>query len=416
MKKILLTLATASLLTFGMQAQKSNVNHAKTKALSIENPDFNEAKSLIGSALINEETKDQAKTLWTAGLVYEKSSINNYKLKTVVAEEQAGKDMVKAYDYYMQAYKLDQEPNKKGKIKPKYTSKIKKSMILMYKQNYLVNYAVVLNNSRNYKSAFSIFEKHLSIPDLEFVKESKDAIEKDTTYTTITYYAAACAWSAEMPDKALELFKSIKDKGYEENRVYQSIYQIEINANDSAASLNTLKEGVQKFPNEFFFLGNLINYYVQTNQTDVASKYLDEAIVKNPDNAQLYNVKGSMYEVENELDSALMYFEKSLAMADSVAEYHMSVGRIYYNEGVEADKHLYEQNLKGDEFKAAKKAVDDLFLKSLPYFEDAVKLDSTNITNISTLRSVYYRFSYNRPDSEQYKAKYDELTKLKNSL
>ena len=67
MRKTLL-MAALVLISAGCMAQKANVNKAKSLILS-ETPDYDQARQLIGAALANEETKNQANTWYVAGLI-----------------------------------------------------------------------------------------------------------------------------------------------------------------------------------------------------------------------------------------------------------------------------------------------------------------------------------------------------------
>ena len=74
MKRILLLMSCALLLSTAAFAQKANVSKAKNKAFATENPDYNGAKVFIEEALVNEQTKGLANTCFVAGEVYEKSA------------------------------------------------------------------------------------------------------------------------------------------------------------------------------------------------------------------------------------------------------------------------------------------------------------------------------------------------------
>ena len=74
----------------------------------------------------------------------------------------------------------------------------------------------------------------------------------------------------------------------------------------------TLEEGLKKVPGEQFFLLNLINIYIYTNRLDQATNYLKTAIAQAPDNAQLYNVMGIVYEQTKDEASAEQNFAKAI--------------------------------------------------------------------------------------------------------
>ena len=128
-------------------AQKANVSKAKNKAFPVEGtPDYQGAKGDIDAALVNDETKDLANTWYVAGLVYEKAADAEFILTQTGSGNtiQMGEDALKAYKYYLKANELDQLPDEKGKVKPKFTKKIAASMLNIYNKYILVNYLLLL--------------------------------------------------------------------------------------------------------------------------------------------------------------------------------------------------------------------------------------------------------------------------------
>ena len=125
MKRVLLLMTCALMISAAGFAQKSNVNKAKNKAYASENPDYAGAKVLIEEALLNDETKGLANTWFVAGEVYEKSATNG----------KVEKDAMNAYDYFLKAFELDKLPDAKGNVKPKFTKKGADNMYKLYYSN-----------------------------------------------------------------------------------------------------------------------------------------------------------------------------------------------------------------------------------------------------------------------------------------
>ena len=126
MKRVLLTVAlcVAASVSF---AQKKAVNEAQSIAKG-STPDFSEARTLIKGALENPETKDDAKTWYVAGFI-EDQQFSNERTKQVLGQQPDEPVMYEALGsilpYFEKAYELDQLPNEKGKVKPKFTKDIK---------------------------------------------------------------------------------------------------------------------------------------------------------------------------------------------------------------------------------------------------------------------------------------------------
>lgn len=409
MKRLFLLFAISMFVFTTGVAQKSNVNKARNKALSVETPDFKGAKEAIKEALTNEETKNLANTYYVAGLVYEKSAENEFvKVQTRAAgasEIAMGEDAIKAYNYYIKASELDQLPNNKGKIKPKYTKKISASMLNMFHKMMFVNYAVKQHEAEEWQAAIDGFNMHTDILDVPCVAASKDVPAKDSSYYQIKYYAGMCAFNGEMKDQAIEIYTSLKDKGYNENGVYQTLCQIYQDQKDTVNFVATLLEGVDKFPTEFYFLGNLINHYVYSNQADKATEFLDKAIINDPNNPQLYNVKGSMLELQDDFDGAMSNFDKALELNPNSADAWSNKGRLIYNKAFKNEGAANTlKDFKQADIEIAK--ANEIYKESIKYFEKALELNPQDIDTMKTLRGLYYRFS---DDDTSYQTKYTEI-------
>jgi tetratricopeptide (TPR) repeat protein len=161
MKKLFLVMAFALAVVATGFAQKANVSKAKNKALAVEAPDFQGAKDAIEEALVNDETKGLANTWYVAGLVYEKSADAEFILTQTGSGDaiKMGEDALKAYTYYLKANELDQLPDEKGKVKPKFTKKIAASMLNIYNKYILVNYGVEKYSAQEWVAALNAFEK-----------------------------------------------------------------------------------------------------------------------------------------------------------------------------------------------------------------------------------------------------------------
>ena len=380
MKRILLLMALAVGLSTVGYAQKANVNKAKNKALTTENPDISGAKNLIEDALMDDETKNLANTWFVAGLVYERS-----------VELGTEADVAKAFEYYLKAYELDQMPNAKGKVAPKFDKKIANSIGKFYRNNILFNYAITLHNRQDYRDAVRVYDMLASVPDLPFMANEKAPIVKDEVFYQSRYYAALAEYLDGNIPRSAEIYEEIKDQGYEENRIYQYLYDIYKNANDTTNYVRILETGMQRFPDDFFYLGNLINYFVFSGQKDKGLLYLEEAIAREPNNAQYYYVKGTIKEEEGNAIEAAQMFEKAIELNKEAADYWIARGRLYYNHAIQ----LESESLSTLDNKFA----DDIMLNakydfkhSLTYFENGAELTHQAYYNLTTLLSLFYPF------------------------
>lgn len=390
---------------FTGSAQKKNVSAAKNKALNVESPDFEGAKTAIQAALEDSTTKDLAETWYVAGLVYQKIIDNDiYKSVTGGTADPIlqGDCAIKSVDYYCVAYDKDLQPNAKGKVKPKYTKQIRKAVETYYNQMILVNYGITAYNKQDFETAIKAFNVHTSIPDLAMFADEKPFV-KDSTYYQIRYYTALAGERSGNSDLTLQIFEEIKDKGYQEAYINQHICDLYKERKDTVNYLRALEEGYERFPNDIFFLGNMINFYIFNDQVEKGMAYLDKAIELDPNNAQLYNVRGSVMETLNHLHEAEAAYDKSLELDPNNFKSLNDKARMVYTRA----QQIEEKSVMARDMKLAdnlKYHAMEIYKESLPYFEKAAELNPTDIDNLRLLRSVYYKLSNtDKSYSEKYK-------------
>jgi len=394
MKKIILSLFLVISFTLSF-AQKANVSKAKNKAL-MENPDFAGAREAIKLALNDSTTKNLAETWYVAGLIGNKENEILYQkalLKQPFDTLVKGKALLESYDYFLQALKLDQLPDAKGKVKPRYSKDIKPLLKDYYSvQQNLIAYGAFQFEKKSFEGAVKTFDAFLEIPKLPIMNNE---IKMDSTYNMIAYYSAAAASNAKMHDKAIGLYESLKDKKYETKSVYQSLYEEYVAKKDTANFVSTLKEGLGKFPTDAWFLQNLINYYIYSGKVKEALSYLDKAIEKEPNLAQYRYVKGNLEESIGNYEDARAAFDKAIELDPTQAESYAGIGRIYYNKAVkilEASSKIKDMKLYNEETKKA----EDLFKQSLPFFKKASEVNPKEVEYKKTLKTLYYRMQMNK--------------------
>lgn len=397
MKKIILSmiLVVATTSTF---AQKSNVSKAKNKAL-MEVPDFAGARTDIKPALTDPTTKDLASTWHVAGMIGYKESLS--PLST--SNEVKGKAIMESYPYFLKAYELDGLPDAKGKIKPKFQKDIKVKIKEYFTNNILVSYGAGLYEKKKYDETINVFETYLGIPKLPMMNNE---LKLDSNYFTIKYYTAIAATNAsndsatyknhlDYQKKAIALYEDLRDDGYEELTVHQLLCEEYQKSKDTVKYVSTLKAGFEKFPQEGWFLQNLINYYIYANKSKEALTYLDNAISREPKMAQYHYVKGNLDESLGNLDAARADFDKALELDANMADAHAGIGRLFYNKAVkmsEAANDIKDNKL----YNAAKKKADAVFAESIPYFKKASELKPDEMEYKRTLKTLYYRLKMDK--------------------
>lgn len=392
MKKLVFTLGLClvAVVSFG---QKKAVADALKLAKDAK-PNFSDARSTIKGALENAETKNDAKTWFTAGQI-ESLQFDAENMKQMLGQQPDEATMYGAlnevYPYFMKAYELDKLPDAKGKVKPKFTKDIK--AILKANMPYYINGGAYFFEQRDYKKAYEFFDQYVVISDSPMMKEGEKADDQsvvDSNYYYANYYAAIASSQIDDHTAAIAAMKRASQIDFKQNEVLQLLADEYNKAEDSVNFEKTLNEGLALFPKESYYILNLINIYINSNQNEKAVEYINTAIQSDPSNAQLYDVAGRVYESSlKDVVKAEEFFKKAVELESENAEFQSNLGRIYFNQGV---SQLDEANNIADvkKYNEEKEKAKDLFRKALPFFEKAYQLDSNANDNKMALRSIYY--------------------------
>lgn len=407
MKKTIF-LMTVVLMATGCFAQKGNVSKAKSKAMNTETPDFDGARELIKAALEDESTKDLADTWYVAGLIGYKENeyYNTQALFGPVDDEKKGAAIIESIGYWQKADELAQIPNEKGKIDAKTRKNIQTKLMDYYNSQDLIKYGIWLNEKKEFDRAYEAFRLHLGIQDLPNMQDEKlqAKMPKDTIYQQYKFYEGLFATQAGMHPEAIAVFEEMKDGDYEAISVNQFLYQEYVEQKDTANFVRVLNDAVERFPAEPWFLQNLINYYIFSGQEQEAIDYLQKAIEREPNVAQYHHIKGNLDENAGNYEAALADFDAALAIDPTLADAMAGKGRVYYNQAVKMNEAAaYIQDNR--EYQKALKEMDEMFARSLPFFEEAHKMAPDNRDYMIILKQLYYRLHMDA----QYNAINDEL-------
>ncbi len=392
MKRVLLLSFALCVAATGAFAQKKAVSQAQSIAKGT-NADFAEARTLIKGALENAETKDDPKTWYVAGFV-EDQQFSAERMKEMLGQQPNQPTMYQALlailPYMEKAYELDQLPDAKGKVKPKYVKDIKG--ILSANHIYYINSGAFYFEEKDYRKAYDSFNQYLQISNHPMFAGEQVAA-RDSNYMTVQYYAAIASTQLGEPQTAIATINAAKDGGFKENDLYQYLYYEYEQLSDSVNMEKVLIDGMNKFPEEDYYMLKLINTYIYSNRNQEAITLLNKAIGEDPNNAQLYDVLGSVYETGlKDNEKAESYYKKALELDPSYVTSLSNLGRVYYNQAVtvQGDANLISDNKLYQEEVTKAKA---LFEKARPYFEQAHQTNPEQTEFIIALRGIYYNLN-----------------------
>ena len=402
-------LAAFVLISAGCFAQKANVNKARSLA-DAETPDYAGARAAIAEALQNDETKDQANTWYVAGFIGYKE-FDNGNIKRQIGQNvdinSWGAAVYESLDYWTKAYDMAMVPTYDKKGRAKYDTRTPKSILpkvveyFQFQPLIVAGFTAYENN--NPSLAYDMFIAHCNIPEMKMMQDNPEEAAKllrDSSFYTCLYYAGRFAYEAERYDEAVATLKRMNSEHANANALRKEIiyaneyiYQIYMEQKDTVAAVDFIKGCIDLFPEEPWFMQNLINLYINSGQEEKAIEYLDIAIAREPNVGQYYNSKGSILARVGRFDESFKAFEQAIAIEPNNALFLETLGFAYVDLGNKLNDDAAYYDAK--EYAKAKVEIDKAFQNALPYFEKAYELEPDNYDYKRSLRSLYYRLGMN---------------------
>ena len=402
-------LAALVLISAGCFAQKANVSKARGLA-DAETPDYAAARAAIAEALQNDETKDLANTYYVAGYIgYKEFEANNLnrQLGRNIDVDAWGNAVYESVEYWYKAYELAIIPTYDKKGKAKYDTRTPKNILPKLQEYFLYQPLIIAGfnayEAQNYSLAYDMFIAHCNMPEAKIFQDNPEEaanLLRDSSYYTCLYYAGRFAYEAQRYEEAIATLDRMNSEHANANALRKEIiyaneyiYQIYIEQGDTVKAIESIKKSIDLFPEEPWFMQNLINLYISAGQEDKAIEYLDIAINREPNVGQYYNSKGSILARIGRFDESFAAFEQAIAIEPNNALFLETLGFAYVDLGNKLnDDAAYLDNKA---YAKAKVEIDAAFQKALPYFEKAYELEPDNYDFKRSLRSLYYRLGMN---------------------
>ncbi len=358
------------------------------------------AIAAIKAAIENPETANSAETYATAGKIYADLMNEQYAKKAIKQPYDAAKyaeGLLGMYANYVKCYILDNKPNEKGKIKPKF-SKGYPDELWNYRGE-LINMGIEGFNKQDYKGALSMFSTYVDT----FTSPVFANDEKAKNDTLITYNAALATLAADLAKDYNAVLKyadlGLKDKNKE--NVKKSL----LCKMDAAQHLNkteeytaALQEGIRQFPEEQTFVGQLFQDYVNKKDSVNAQKLVDDQIAAHPQSFYPYFLKGYLLMSQKKYDDAVTSLNKAKELNPKYTDIYRNIAQSYLS--------------KAQDYSTSKDFNQSKYLTILKGAMDALEawkgLEPDKVKAWGpTLNQIYYVLTNSRIPG--YKEKYVEL-------
>ena len=335
MKRTLFYVGIALMSSASVFAQKSNVSKA-SNMLYQEPVEYDKAIECIELAKMDSTTAKDAKTWYVAGRIgysMVNTEVNKMYLQQQPDNEAMYKGLDMMYINYIQADKYDGVLDKKGNIKYKERKKIKSDFTERLEQYFSVGGAMF--NLHDFEKSFTMFDEYLKITQLDMFAGDKKHVVADTTFQLVQYYAAIAASRSEKHDIAIEYAKNVAEANCKESaNAYQLLAGEFLAMADTANYLITLQTACATYPENPYFVGTIVNFYVADAQPDKAIEYIDAEIARNPTNIEYMNVKASLLAMQlSRFEEARQVLEQALAIDANNLNSLYEMGRAWAFEG-----------------------------------------------------------------------------------
>jgi Tfp pilus assembly protein PilF len=393
MKKVIL-LITLTVMTLGSYAQTMKVQSAFADFTADR---FGKAKQNIDEACQNEQTKNEAKTWFYAGLIYVKlldiatSTEEDGKTRNARDEKLFKKQKIndpidtlaeRAKNSLVNALKLE-----KATGTHEYTESTAKNLDFI--SQYYINKCVTFYNAQNFSEAIKIGEEIVNMGNL-----SKTALAAVFT-SKAKFIMANAYYYNKNNEKANELYRDLIKLKTTESDAYIKIYAANLGANDTTKAINTLKAGIKNIPDtmtgNFLVKSVLAGLYLRMGNNEEGNKLVDELTAKTGNNPNKLNTLAGELSGAGADEKAIELYNRSLQFEANQIGANYGLGLIHYNRAADfvsaGNKAVEAMNYdEANKFDAQAK---EEFNTAIPYFQNVLKIDSKNFYTLQALITIY---------------------------
>ncbi|REJ80393.1 MAG: hypothetical protein DWQ44_07380 [Bacteroidetes bacterium] len=321
MKKIVFSLILSAI--FGsVSAQKAKVQTAYNYWKE-PYQQFDKAKEAIDEASQHEQSRDMAKTWYYKGVIY--SSLYQHEKYGSLCDN----CLLIAFQSFEKAMDLDPKNEWAKEIQG-------------FRMPFLVNKIFSLGvdqfKNQNFNEALNTFE------------QVQKMTPGDTSAILNSAYSAERSGESQ---KAIDYYSKLIDMKYEDEKIYSALANIYRGQAKNDKALEVISSGKKAFPGSLNLMLTEINILLSTGKDVEATKALDDAIAKDPENPSLYLALGSTYDnlanprnsegkdlpkptnAAEYLRKAEESYKRGLTINPDHYEINYNLGALYFNQAAE---------------------------------------------------------------------------------
>lgn len=377
MKKLAI-LAVASVFSLSAFAQDVFKQISKIK-------DYNEAYNLLKSNLSSMSAEQKAKCynvlvdLAYDKVVKEQATITSNQMAEQFKTKVEPYDTVGLYDAVLQALEngvacdeFDNQPNEKGKVKPKYH---KSNGDRLYAIRFHLINAGIYYQGTNEALAYKNLATYVDSSEYPLFNEQNKS--SDTSLTQMAYYAARFAYFAKEYDKA-EKYADIamKDTTVSDDalQLKLAVMQNQLKSHEDTINyVNKLKDIYANDENNDMIFSTICSMLISQNDQDGLNSFIQSKLAKDPNNFTALAMSGQAAMNNHKWDDAIGFLEKAEKIQPENVAVLASIGNCYMYKAQDAAERA---SAKGNRISPdAEKVIIDVYQTAINYLEKARDLD-----------------------------------------
>ena len=379
MKKVLFTVALLAG-AFAASAQVSVVKEAKAMK-----KDPAAAAKVLEAALTNPETANDPNTWQLAGdlqkAIYDEENMKMYLPGGQADMPKMYNAMLKMFDYYLKCDEVELAGVANGTVKKAKLRKKNQETLLKVRPN-LANGGVEAFNVNNYEEAQKYFGLFVDVVENPMFADQAAVLKTDTLNSLYANYATMAAGLRDPKDVASvikygTIGKENPSEGWRALMFMAEVYG-DKEQGDSIKWLETIKEGAQRFPEQDFFVGNIMDYYLQRGMVDEGLAQIDQLIAANEKPYFLY-VKGVLLYEKKDYAGAQAALDKVIAAGgDLAAEAYAKKGDCYFFPAQKIVEENSALSIDDPKYNANEAKIKEAYEQAKPFYEKAKELEPDN--------------------------------------
>ena len=378
MKKVLFTVA----LMFGAMVASAQVSVVKEAKSMKKDPAA--AAKVLEAALTTPETANDPNTWQLAGdlqkAIYDEENMKMYLPGGQADMPKMYGAMLKMFEFYLKCDEVEQAGVANGTVKKAKLRKKNAETLLKVRPN-LGNGGVEAFNVNDYESAQKYFGLFVDVTENPMFADQAAALKADTLNSLYASYAAMAATMREPQDIASvikygNIGKENAAEGWRSLMFMAEVYGKE--QVDSVKWLESIKDGAARFTEQDYFVGNIMDYYLQRGMVDEGLAQIDQLLAANEKPYFLF-VKGVLRYEKKDYAAAHEALDKVIALGgDLAAEAYAKKGDIYFFPAQSIVEENSTLNIDDPKYNANESKIKEAYEQAKPFYEKAKELEPDN--------------------------------------